>query len=220
MKAPRRVPFATRAERERNAAQVAEHLRAGGLIAYPTETVYGFGCALRRDALAELARLKAREGAKPFLLLIRKPEDLEGVRWTQSARRLAAAFWPGPLTLALPAEAGAFPPGVLSPAGTVAARVSPHDAVRAILRALPRPITSTSANLPGGAPAIDGDEAAAVVQELEAVDRVLIVDGGRLAPSAPSTIVDCSREPPRLLRAGALPLEALRGAVPEIDEPS
>lgn len=218
MKGPRRVAFASPAERERNAAQVAEHLRAGGLIAYPTETVYGFGCSLRPDALAELAQLKSREGVKPFLVLVRKAEDLEGVRWTESARRLAAAFWPGPLTLALAAEPGAFPAAVLSSAGTVAARVSPHEAVRAILRALPRPLTSTSANLPGGAPAVDGDEAAAVVQELGAADRILLVDGGRLAPSAPSTIVDCSREPPRLLRAGALPLEALRGADVEIDE--
>ncbi len=218
MSAIRRVPFVTGAERQRNAPQVAEHLRSGGLLAYPTETVYGFGCALRRDALAALAQLKSRESAKPFLLLVRDAGSLQGVRWTESARRLAAAFWPGPLTLSLAAEQGAFPPGVLSPAGTVAARVSPHKAVRAILAVLPRPLTSTSANLPGGDPAIDADEVAAVVEELGAADRVLILDGGRLSPSAPSTIVDCSREPPRLLRAGALPLEALRGAVPEIDE--
>ncbi len=216
----RRVPFATPAERERNAASVAEHLRSGGLVAYPTETVYGFGCALRRDALDALAALKAREGVKPFLLLVGDAQGLAGVRWTESARRLAAAFWPGPLTLALQAEAGAYPAGVLSPGGTVAVRVSPHPAVQALLRALPRPITSTSANLPGGSPARDADEVAAVLRELDATESVLVVDGGRLPPSAPSTLVDCSREPPRVLRLGALPLEALRGAIPEIHEPS
>ena len=216
----RRVPFATAAERERNAAGVAEHLRSGGLVAYPTETVYGFGCALRRDALAALTALKSREGVKPFLLLVPEAAEPGGVRWTDSARRLAAAFWPGPLTLALPAEAGAFPPGVLAPGGTVAARVSPHPAVRAILEALPRPITSTSVNLPGGTPARDADEVAAVVLQLGAAGNVLMLDGGRLPASPPSTLVDCSREPPCVLRLGAVPLEALRGAVPEIDEPS
>jgi len=217
---PRRVPFATAAERERNAASVAEHLRSGGLLAYPTETVYGFGCALRQDALTALAALKSREGVKPFLLLIGDASELQGVRWTEAARRLAAEFWPGPLTLALAAEEGAFPAGVLSRGRTVAVRVSPHPAVRAILRALPRPITSTSANLPGSTPAIDADEAAAVVHALGAGDAVLVVDGGRLPPSPPSTLVDCSREPPCVLRVGAIPLEALRDAVPEIDDAS
>ncbi len=216
----RRIPFVTAAERERNAASVAEHLRSGGLVAYPTETVYGFGCALRRDALDALAALKSREGVKPFLLLVGDVGRLPGVRWTVSARRLSAAFWPGPLTLALDAEPGAFPPGVLAPGGTVAVRVSPHPAVRALLGAFPRPITSTSANLPGASPAQDADEVAEVLRALGALESVLVVDGGRLPPSAPSTLVDCSREPPRVLRVGALPLEALRGAVPEIDEPS
>lgn len=216
----RRLPFATPAERDRNAPGVAEHLRSGGLVAYPTETVYGFGCALRREALDALAALKSREGVKPFLLLVGDARALQGVRWTEPARRLAAAFWPGPLTLALPAEEGAFPAGVLSPGGTVAVRVSPHPGVQAILRVLPRPLTSTSANLPGASPARDADEVAEVLRALGATESVLIVDGGRLPPSAPSTLVDCSREPPRVLRVGALPLAALRGAVPEIDEPS
>ncbi len=216
----RRLPFATAAERERNALSVAEHLRSGGLVAYPTETVYGFGCALRRDALAALAALKSREGVKPFLLLIGAAADLQGVRWTVAARTLAGQFWPGPLTLALPAAPGAFPDAVLSPGGSVAVRVSPHPAVRAMRGALPRPITSTSANVPGGTPARDADEVVAVVRALGAAERMLVVDGGRLPPSSPSTLVDCSREPPRVLRLGALPLEALRGAVPEIDERS
>ncbi len=216
----RRLAFGTAAERERNAASVAEHLRSGGLVAYPTETVYGFGCALRRDALAALAALKSREGVKPFLLLVGDARELSGVAWTESGRRLAAAVWPGPLTLALQAEEGAYPAGVLSPGGTVAVRVSPHPAVQAILHSLPRPLTSTSANLPGASPARDAEEVAAVLRALGRAESVLVVDGGRLPPSAPSTLVDCSREPPRVLRLGALPLEALRGAVPEIDEPS
>jgi L-threonylcarbamoyladenylate synthase len=214
------IPFATEAERGRNAVYVAEHLHAGGVIAYPTETVYGFGSTLWPEALADLAALKSREAARPFLLLVRSAEDLARVRWTEAGRRLARAFWPGALTLALPAEEGAYPPGVLSAEGTVAARVSPHPAPTAILGAVREPITSTSANLPGERPALDADEVLDVVYALAAFDSVLVLDGGRLQPSPPSTIVDCSREPPRVLRLGAIPLEALRAVVGEIDERS
>lgn len=213
-----RVPFRTPAEQAENVALVAAHLRDGGLIAYPTETVYGFGCALREDALAALAELKSREGHKPFLILARESSELRGLRWTTAARTLAAAFWPGPLTLALGAEPGAYPQAVVSPQGTVAARLSPHEGVLAILRALDAPITSTSANLPGMPPARSADEAAAVVDAMNAGDRVQVLDGGELPISAPSTLVDCSREPPRVLRAGALSMETLRGVVPEIDD--
>jgi L-threonylcarbamoyladenylate synthase len=145
-------------------------------------------------------------------------EDLPGAEWTDAARRLAAAFWPGPLTLALPARAGTLPAEVLSPGGTVAVRVSPHEAVRAILGALRQPITSTSANLAGASPAADADAAASVAEAAGARDCVLVVDGGALPPSAPSTLVDCAREPPRVLRVGAVPVAALRTVVPEIDE--
>lgn len=213
-----RVPFRTPAEQAKNVTAVADHLRDGGLIAYPTETVYGFGCALRDDALTALVELKSREGHKPFLILAHELSELRGLRWTAAARTLAAAFWPGPLTLALEAEAGAYPPAVVSPQGTVAARLSPHEGVRAILRALDAPITSTSANLPGRPPARSADEAAAVVDAMEAGDRVWVLDGGELPISAPSTLVDCSRERPRVVRAGALPMEVLRHVVPEIDD--
>ncbi len=213
-----RVAFRAPAERAANAGAVADHLRAGGLIAYPTETVYGFGCALQPQALAALTALKERDGLRPFLLLIRSPADVPGAEWPDAARRLAAAFWPGPLTLAVPARPGTLPAEVLSPSGTVAVRVSPHEAVRAILEALRQPITSTSANLAGAPPAADADAAEAAAQAAGAGDRVLVVDGGTLPPSAPSTLVDCAREPPRVLRVGALPVAALRTVVPEIDE--
>jgi L-threonylcarbamoyladenylate synthase len=216
----RRIAFRSAAERTTHAAEIVAHLRGGGLIAYPTETVYGFGCLLRDDALSALARLKGRDEEKPFLLLVRDRADLEGVRWTDSARRLADAFWPGPLTMALAAESGHFPAAVLSRAGAVAVRLSPHAGVQAILESARGLLTSTSANRAGRPPALDADEAASVVEQLGAVERVLVVDGGRLAPSSPSTVVDCSGEPPRVLRAGAITMNALRAIVPEIDEPA
>ena len=215
---PRRIAFRSAADRAGNAPLVADHLRRNGLIAYPTETVYGFGCALRGEALDALAELKSREERKPFLILAGDISQLRGLRWTPAARALAAAFWPGALTLALEVEGGVYPPSIVSAEGTVAARISPHEAVRAILGALGEPITSTSANRAGEPPAHSAAEASAVVTALGAADQVWIVDGGELPSSAPSTLVDCSREPPRVLRAGALPLTALRSVVPEIDE--
>lgn len=216
---PARLPFRTEPERRANAGHVAVHLRNGGLIAYPTETVYGFGCALLPDALVALQALKGREGNRPFLLLVGEAGELEGVQWTDEARRLASAFWPGPLTLALPARGSGLPGAVLSSDGTVAVRISPHEAVHAILGAFRGPITSTSVNVAGAAPAGDADAAAAVVEAAGASDRVLVLDGGTLPPSPPSTLVDCARRPPRVLRVGALAVAVLRTVIPEIDDP-
>ncbi|HEX7090627.1 MAG TPA: L-threonylcarbamoyladenylate synthase [Longimicrobiales bacterium] len=212
------VPFRDAAERERAAERVAEHLRAGGLIAYPTETVYGFGCALVESALERLADLKGRGADQPFLLLVRGAEETPGLAWTDAARRLAAAFWPGPLTLALRAEPGAYPARVVSAEGTVAVRASPHPAVWALLDALDAPLTSTSVNLPGSRPARSAAEAAAVIRALNAPPELWLLDGGTLPASPPSTIVTCAGERPRVLRVGAIGVDALRTVVEGIDD--
>ncbi|HEX6559290.1 MAG TPA: L-threonylcarbamoyladenylate synthase, partial [Longimicrobiales bacterium] len=172
-----------------------------------TETVYGFGCLVRDDALSALAALKSRDAAKPFLLLIREAGDIPQLEWTAAAHKLAEAFWPGPLTLALRVRE-ALPARILSSDGTLAVRATPHDGLRALLSALREPITSTSANTPGDPPAASGADAAVVLNELGA-SAVLILDGGPLPPSAPSTVVDCSGERPRVVREGAVTTEAL-----------
>lgn len=211
-----RLPFTTQREVERSLPAIVAHLETGGLIAYPTETVYGFGGLIRDDALASLSALKSRDESKPFLLLIRSAEDLPQLQWTPPASRLADAFWPGALTLAL-AVRGDFPSRILSAEGTVAVRATPHEGVRALLQRLGKPITSTSANLPRSAPAESADEAEAVLRELERED-VMILDGGVLPPSEPSTLVDCSIEPARVLRAGAITAEALMQVVELVSE--
>ena len=194
--------YATAEERAAAAGAVGEHLAGGGIIAYPTETVYGLGCTLQEAGLEALARFK---GGRPFLLLIRTPEEAPGLRWTDDARRLADAFWPGPLTLALTAEPGAYPARVVGPDGGVAVRVSPHPAIPDLLAAAGGPVTSTSANEPGRPPARDGQSAAAVASAVASGGgRVLVLDGGRLPEAAPSTIVRCD-ERTRLLREGAVP---------------
>lgn len=209
------VPFRGEEDYAREAEGVAAYLVRGGLIAYPTETVYGLGCALLGEPLGRLAALKAREPAKPFLLLVLDARQAGGLVWSDAARRLAAVFWPGPLTLALRA-ARAFPERVLGPGGTVAVRATPHPGIRAILGALGGPITSTSANLPGEPPAADVERVLQVIDALGARGEFRVLDGGRLPESPPSTIVDCSGTRPRILRVGAVPPDALREALDEI----
>lgn len=202
----RRLPYATPAERNAAAASVARHLAAAGIVAYPTETVYGLGCALVPEALETLTRFKRD---RPFLLLIRDPADVAELRWSPAAERLAARFWPGPLTLALPAPPGRFPPQVVGPDGAVAVRISPHPAVADLLTAAGGPVTSTSANAPGEAPARSGDAAAAVAA---VIPGVLVLDGGELPFARPSTIVHCD-EQVRMMREGAISRSELKAVV-------
>jgi L-threonylcarbamoyladenylate synthase len=207
---PARIPFRTAEEQERAVGAVVRHLEADGLIAYPTETVYGFGCALRPTALARLSAIKKRDRAKPFLLLVSSREMVPaGVEWTDRSDALARAFWPGPLTLALRVKDAALPDCVVSESGTVAIRSTPHPGVRRLVAQLGGPITSTSANEPGRSPAINAAEAERAIRKAAEHWPVLVLDGGPLPPSPPSTIVDCSTAPPRVVRVGAIGKAAL-----------
>lgn len=199
-------------------APAVAHVREGGLLAYPTATVYGFGGAVEGDPVEALLALKRRDRERPVLLLVRSPADTPGLVWTPEARELAEVFWPGALTLVLADPEGRYPPGVRSPTGGVAVRQSAHPVAAGLVEALAAPLTSTSANAPGQPPAESGDEAAAVVRELRAHDRVLVLDVGRLPPSEPSTVVDCTGAESRVLRAGAVPVTRLRCVLPVIHE--
>jgi L-threonylcarbamoyladenylate synthase len=212
----KRVPFTTHSQVMAVLPELVAHLRAGGIVAYPTETVYGFGGTMDPAALTAVAHLKARDERKPFLLLVSNPSQIGGLDWTEDAQKLAREFWPGPLTLALRATSGDFAPQVLAPGGTVAVRETPHQPLRTLLHALGEPITSSSANLRGQPPAASADEAAEVLYQLEAED-VWLLDGGVLPPSKSSTLVDCSVHPVRVLRAGVIPVESLRKVVEQVD---
>jgi L-threonylcarbamoyladenylate synthase len=202
------IPFRTPGEQQSATLDVAAHLRNGGIILYPTETVYGFGSALLDSALAALAAMKSRAQDKPFLILV-LDANVSGVEWTAAARALAAEFWPGPLTLVLKAKPGAFPQRVAAEDNTVAVRATPHPGVRMLIKALGQPITSTSANLPGQPPATSFDQACAVLKDIAPSVDVWLLDGGTLAPSLPSTIIDGTVQPPRLIRRGAIDIAQL-----------
>jgi L-threonylcarbamoyladenylate synthase len=195
---------------------VVAHLHEGGLIAYPTETVYGLGGAVSEPAVAELSRLKGRAGDKPFIALVESAATVQDLVWTDSARELAQIFWPGPLTLLLADPLGIFPGGVRDEStGAVGVRVSPHAVVTRVVAALGGPLTSTSLNAPGEAPATSGTEAVEAVRRLGGRD-VLVLDGGTLPSSGPSTIVDCTGPEPIVRREGTVPIERMRCAIPEI----
>jgi L-threonylcarbamoyladenylate synthase len=197
---------------------IAEHLRTGGVVAYPTETVYGFGGLCSPTAVDTLRSLKRRQADKPFIVVIRGVGDAERLSWTDEARELARIFWPGALTLVLRDPEGVFPAGVRSSSETVAVRVSPHPLVRRLLEAVGAPLTSTSANSPGEPPTSSGADAFEIARSLGAGSELWVLDVGVLPQSGPSTVVDCTGAVPVVVRAGSVPVERLRCAVPEIHE--
>jgi L-threonylcarbamoyladenylate synthase len=185
-------------------------LRRGGLVAYPTETFYGLG-ALARDAAAveRLARAKGRPEGKPLPLLAADRAAVEEVAVvSEPAARLAARFWPGPLTLVLPARPG-LPAPVTAGEGTVAVRVPGSEVARALAREAGGAIVSTSANLAGAAPPVRASE----VDPALAGRIDLVLDGGAAPGGLPSTIVRLEGERPVLVRAGPIALEDVERAL-------
>jgi L-threonylcarbamoyladenylate synthase len=209
------LAFRTDAEVRAAIPRAVAHLRGGGLLAYPTETVYGLGSRAREEDVRALARLKGRARGKPFLLLVsdRTMAEAAGLGFTAAADALARAFWPGPLTLVLPGGSGRFPDLLRGPEGGIAVRWTSHAAIAALVAALGEPLTSTSANLPGHAP---GAGAEAIGRDFSAAVRrgqLLVLDGGVLGNRPPSTVVDCTVTPARLVREGAFTVAELRRAV-------
>lgn len=194
-------PLAGLAASERARARVRAHAEAGGVLAYPTGTVYGLGGLATRTGIDSLAALKARAPEKPFLLVSTRSGAFEGLEWTPEARALASYAWPGPMTLVLGDPDGHFDPALRGPGGGVAVRQSPSFAVRVVEGATGGPLTSTSANPPGSQPARDGSGVLDALEGL-AASSAMVVEGGSLAPSTPSTLVDCTVSPPRVLREG------------------
>lgn len=187
-------------------------LRRGGLVAYPTDTLYGLGADPRRaEAVERLFRAKGRAADKAVPLVaadLRQVEQQVGAL-TRLARRLARRFWPGPLTLVIEA-APALDRRLLAQGDTVAVRVPDLPLARALAQALEAPLTATSANRSGEAPPTS---AAATLTALGS-SVALVLDGGPATAAEPSTIVDARGASPVLLRPGVVAwdrvLESLR----------
>lgn len=180
-------------------AAAQQVLASGGVVAFPTDTVYGIGVAVHDAAgIERLYAIKGRDAAKAIPVLAASIDDLVDVAEVNTAaQQLAQAFWPGALTLVLPKRSGL--PAQLSALDTVGVRVPDHPLALALLAAV-GPMAVTSANLSGGA---DSATAAEVLDQLEGrVD--LLLDGGRTPGSSPSTVLELSGENASILRAGPI----------------
>ncbi len=195
-----------------------EQMERRRVLAYPTETVYGFGGAIYRDSVAALIRLKRRPPGKPFLLLVDGSETLARLDLSlpSYAANLAARHWPGPLTLVLAGGERRVSSQLRGPEGGVAVRWTSHPGIARLIRAHGNAMTSTSANRPGVPPATTAGEILAQWGEAVARGDLRVLDGGRLAPSPPSTVVDCMGRHPRVIRPGAIPARVLRESVPTL----
>lgn len=194
-------------------AAAVDAIRAGRIVAVPTETVYGLACALNDAALERLLAAKGRAAEKGITLLVDSLMQVESVAQIPArGRRLAARFWPGPLTLVLPAGAAADLPALLTGGqATVGVRLPDHPVPRALAREL-GPIPLTSANRSGEP---EAREAAGVVAALGRV-VALVLDGGPSAGGVPSTVVAVEgggEEAVRILRQGAIAAEEIESAL-------
>lgn len=188
-------------------AAAAAAIIRGEVVAYPTETFYGLAVDARNEsALSKLRALKGREAEKAFSLLISGREMLASLcsEISPLAERLMAQYWPGPLTLALPARTG-LPASIVAD-GCVAVRVSPNPAAQALVVAAGRPITATSANPAGSPPPRAANEVAAHF----APENCLILDGGTTPGGQPSTLARVRGERVEILRQGAVVVAGVR----------
>ena len=195
--------------------RAAELLRSGGLVAIPTETVYGLGAnALDEEAVARIFEVKGRPQDNPLILHVASAEDLD--RWCRDipaeARALTERFWPGPLTLVLHRQPS-VPLRVTAGLETVAMRCPDHPLTREVLRRAGVPVAAPSANLSGKPSTTTAQHC---IHDLWGKVEA-ILDGGPCRVGVESTILDLSVFPPRVLRPGGVTLEQLRALLPETE---
>jgi L-threonylcarbamoyladenylate synthase len=182
--------------------RVAEEVLRGGVVAFPTDTIYGLGCSLfDAEAVELLGRLKRRDRSHAFISLIPEPMQAWGLAAEVSmlAERLIDRFWPGPLSLIFRAS-GLVPVRVLGRGGTIALRCPRDTLCQRILERIGGPVVSSSANLSGHPPAESAEEVVGIFgNQLD-----VVLDGGPRRARPPTTLVDVSGERPRLLRRGAV----------------
>jgi L-threonylcarbamoyladenylate synthase len=180
----------------------------GGVVAFPTDTVYGIGVPMRERTIERLFDIKSRDHAKAVAVLIADAEQLENVATeiSDQVKKLAAKFWPGPLTLVVMRNPKT--PWFLSKNDTIGVRVPDHAVTRALLAAA-GPMAVTSANLSGGANTLTAGE---VLSQLNG--RIeLVIDGGQTPGDQPSTVVDMTGKEPKILREGPVSEAEIRAAL-------
>jgi L-threonylcarbamoyladenylate synthase len=192
-------------------ARAAEVLRRGGLVAFPTETVYGLGAnALDAQAVGRVFTAKGRPATNPLIVHVADAQQARQVvaDWPESAERLAGRFWPGPLTLVLP-KSPAVPDVVTAGGPTVAVRVPAHPVAQALLRTAGVPVAAPSANR---SMRLSPTRAEHVLGDLNGVIE-LVLDGGPTPGGLESTVLSLAADPPQLLRPGLVPPAAIEEVI-------
>ncbi len=196
--------------------KAAEIIKDGGLVVFPTETLYGLGAnAFDPRAVSKIFRVKGRSEQKPLIILIARKEDLRGVACDipPLTWKLVKKFWPGPLTLVLKKKK-IIPKEVSAGSNTIAVRLSPHPVARALVSAAGVPITAPSANLSGKRP---HHTIAGALKELGNKKEInLFLDAGKTPIGKPSTLVDLTKNPPRILREGSITKKQLKKVIGRI----
>lgn len=196
-------------------AEAVEVLRAGGIVAIPTETVYGLAAmALDAEAVARVYAAKGRPRHHPLIAHVLGEAQARrlAASWPERASTLARLFWPGPLTLVVE-RAAHVPSAMTGGADSIAVRAPSHPVARAVIEALDQPLAAPSANRYQG---LSPTTAAHVVKELgNLVD--LVLDAGESEAGIESTVIDIRSDPPHVLRPGAIDLGTLRRVIPTIE---
>ena len=185
----------------------AELIASGGVIGFRTDTFYGLGAdPLNKAAVVRIRELKGRDDNKPILLLVSDVSIVERViaKRSEAFARAAAAFWPGPLTI-VGVAVTTLPEEITAGTGTVGVRLPADETVRALVRECGGVLTATSANPSGSEPARSASEVASYFPQ--GLD--LIVDGGLVTATEPSTVLDVTTGAPRIIREGALSRDAI-----------
>lgn len=187
--------------------RAAEMLQHGGLVAFPTDTVYGVAAhGFQPEAIQRLYEAKARPRNKAIPLLLASADDVVRVarHVPEAAWRLAERFWPGSLTLVL-LRAADLPPVLTAGGDSVALRVPDHPVALTLIRSVGGPLATTSANRSGGPDPVTAEDV-----EHQLGGRIdVILDGGPCPGGVPSTVLDLTADPPRILRRGPVSREAL-----------
>jgi L-threonylcarbamoyladenylate synthase len=189
--------------------RAARIVAEGGVIAFRTDTFYGLGAdPFNAKAVARIRELKGREDDKPILLLLADASEADRfiADRSQAFEDVAAQFWPGPLTIVGVAVAS-LPAAITAGTGTVGVRVPADESVRELVRSCGGALTATSANPSGRDPA----RSASQVHEYFGEEIDLVIDGGEVTATEPSTVLDVTTSPPRVIRKGATDLSGLIG---------
>lgn len=182
--------------------KVVSILKAGGVVAFPTETFYGLAAdATNEKAVDRIFEIKGRSFNNPIALIISKENDLDLLtdNIPEEAKKLMAAFWPGPLTLVFKASPSVSP-RLTAGTGKIGVRISSHPIAQALAAGLGSPITATSANLSGTRECTTAEEVKGQITS----DLVTIIDGGVTPGGKGSTFFDVTSDPPSILREGMI----------------